>query len=87
MRLALILFIFIVLGCSNDSKNIDQFKLLPTVQNFTFNEGFSNLNHNNINYAFSNNNDQLPILYDFTNHISNSNKNEASIHYVINNDY
>ena len=86
MRLALILFIFIVLGCSNDSKNIDQFKLLPTVQNFTFNEGFSNLNHNNINYAFSNNNDQLPILYDFTNHISNSNKNEASIHYVINND-
>ena len=84
MRQILILFIaFLFIGCSNDIENLEKFKLLPSVQELEFKDTFSNLNFENIKFAYSVNNTELPIRYDFTNHIENNSQSESTIDYHI----
>ena len=84
MRQILILFIaFLFIGCSNNIENLEKFKLLPSVQDLEFKDTFSNLNFENIKFAYSVNNTELPIRYDFTNHIENNSQSESTIDYHI----
>ncbi len=84
MRQILILFIaFLFIGCSNNIENLEKFKLLPSVQELEFKDTFSNLNFENIKFAYSVNNTELPIRYDFTNHIENNSQSESTIDYHI----
>ncbi len=84
MRKILILFIaFLFNGCSNNIENLEKFKLLPSVQELEFKDTFSNLNFENIKFAYSVNNTELPIRYDFTNHIENNSQSESTIDYHI----
>ena len=86
MRIITIFLAFFLISCSSETKNLDKFKLLPTAQSAIYGQGFSNLNHNNIKYAYSENNDALPIRFDFTNKIVNSDETKATIFYNINPD-
>ena len=84
MRQIVILLITVFLiGCSNKIKNLDGFKLLPSVQEIEYNNDLSNLNFENIKFAHSDNNTELPIRFDFTNHIENNKQIESTIDYSI----
>ena len=84
MRQIVILLITVFLiGCSNKIKNLDGFKLLPSVQEVEYNNDLSNLNFENIKFAHSDNNTELPIRFDFTNHIENNKQIESTIDYSI----
>ena len=78
----LLITVFLI-GCSNKIKNLDEFKLLPSVQEVEYNNDLSNLNFENIKFAHSDNNTELPIRYDFTNHIENNKQIESTIDYSI----
>ena len=78
----LLITVFLI-GCSNKIKNLDGFKLLPSVQKIEYNNDTSNLNFENIKFAHSANNTELPIRFDFTNHIENNKQIESTIDYSI----
>ena len=78
----LLITVFLI-GCSNKIKNLDGFKLLPSVQKIEYNNDTSNLNFENIKFAYSANNTELPIRFDFTNHIENNKQSESTIDYSI----
>lgn len=78
----LLITVFLI-GCSNKIKNLDGFKLLPSVQEVEYNNDLSNLNFENIKFAHSANNTELPIRFDFTNHIENNKQSESTIDYSI----
>jgi len=78
----LLITVFLI-GCSNKIKNLDGFKLLPSVQKIEYNNDTSNLNFENIKFAHSDNNTELPIRFDFTNHIENNKQIESTIDYSI----
>ena len=78
----LLITVFLI-GCSNKIKNLDGFKLLPSVQKIEYNNDLSNLNFENIKFAHSANNTELPIRFDFTNHIENNKQIESTIDYSI----
>jgi len=78
----LLITVFLI-GCSNKIKNLDGFKLLPSVQEVEYNNDLSNLNFENIKFAHSDNNTELPIRFDFTNHIVNNKQSESTIDYSI----
>ena len=78
----LLITVFLI-GCSNKIKNLDGFKLLPSVQKIEYNNDTSNLNFENIKFAHSANNTELPIRFDFTNHIENNKQSESTIDYSI----
>lgn len=78
----LLITVFLI-GCSNKIKNLDGFKLLPSVQEVEYNNDLSNLNFENIKFAHSDNNTELPIRFDFTNHIENNKQSESTIDYSI----
>ncbi len=78
----LLITVFLI-GCSNKIKNLDGFKLLPSVQEIEYNNDLSNLNFENIKFAHSDNNTELPIRFDFTNHIVNNKQSESTIDYSI----
>jgi len=78
----LLITVFLI-GCSNKIKNLDGFKLLPSVQELEYNNDLSNLNFENIKFAHSDNNTELPIRFDFTNHIENNKQIESTIDYSI----
>ena len=78
----LLITVFLI-GCSNKIKNLDGFKLLPSVQELEYNNDLSNLNFENIKFAHSANNTELPIRFDFTNHIENNKQIESTIDYSI----
>ena len=62
MRQSLIFFVtFLLFSCKNNIENLENFQLLPVVQEFKFNNGFSNLNFKNLKYAHSTTNDELPV--------------------------
>ena len=85
MRNILALLISIIfVSCSNDKDISKYFKILPSLQEIKFDNGYSDLNFKNINYAYSENNIQLPIRYHFTNHIQTNNFSDAVINYSIN---
>jgi len=85
MRNILALLISIIfVSCSNDKDISKYFKILPSLQEIKFDNGYSDLNFKNINYAYSENNIQLPIRYHFTNHIQSNNFSDAVINYSIN---
>lgn len=78
----LLITVFLI-GCSNKIKNLDGFKLLPSVQEIEYNNDLSNLNFENIKFAHSDNKTELPIRFDFTNHIVNNKQSESTIDYSI----
>lgn len=78
----LLITVFLI-GCSNKIKNLDGFKLLPSVQKIEYNNDTANLNFENIKFAHSDNNTELPIRFDFTNHIENNKQIESTIDYSI----
>ena len=78
----LLITVFLI-GCSNKIKNLDGFKLLPSVQKIEYNNDTANLNFENIKFAHSANNTELPIRFDFTNHIENNKQIESTIDYSI----
>lgn len=84
MRQILILLIaFTLIKCSNKVENLEKFKLLPSVQKLEFSNDLSNLNFENIKFAYSENNNELPIRFDFTNHIKNNKQSKSSVDYHI----
>ena len=82
-QLVIFLITFLLIGCSNKIENLDGFKLLPSVQELEYNKDFSNLNFENIKFAHSTNNTELPIRFEFTNHIENNKQSESTIDYSI----
>ena len=82
-QLVIFLITFLLIGCSNKIENLDGFKLLPSVQELEYNKDFSNLNFENIKFAYSTNNTELPIRFEFTNHIENNKQSESTIDYSI----
>ena len=82
-QLVIFLITFLLIGCSNKIENLDGFKLLPSVQELKYNNDFSNLNFENIKFAHSTNNSELPIRFEFTNHIENNKQSESTIDYSI----
>jgi len=82
-QIIILLITFLLIGCSNKIENLEKFKLLPSVQELEFNNAFSNLNFENIKFAYSANNTELPIRFDFTNHIENNKQSESAIDYSI----
>ena len=82
-QLVTLIIIFFLIGCSNKIENLDGFKLLPSVQELEYNNDFSNLNFENIKFAYSTNNTELPIRFEFTNHIENNKQSESTIDYSI----
>ena len=82
-QLVTLIIIFFLIGCSNKIENLDGFKLLPSVQELEYNKDFSNLNFENIKFAHSTNNTELPIRFEFTNHIENNKQSESTIDYFI----
>ena len=82
-QLVTLIIIFFLIGCSNKIENLDGFKLLPSVQELEYNKDFSNLNFENIKFAHSTNNTELPIRFEFTNHIENNKQSESTIDYSI----
>lgn len=82
-QLVTLIIIFFLIGCSNKIENLDGFKLLPSVQELEYNNDFSNLNFENIKFAHSTNNSELPIRFEFTNHIENNKQSESTIDYSI----
>ena len=82
-KIVILLITFLFIGCSNKIENLEKFKLLPSVQELEFRNTFSNLNFENLKFAYSINNNELPIRYDFTNHIKNNNQIESTIDYHI----
>ena len=82
-QLVIFLITFLLIGCSNKIENLDGFKLLPSVQELEYNNDFSNLNFENIKFAHSTNNTELPIRFEFTNHIENNKQSESTIDYSI----
>ena len=82
-QLVIFLITFLLIGCSNKIENLDGFKLLPSVQELEYNKDFSNLNFENIKFAHSANNTELPIRFEFTNHIENNKQSESTIDYSI----
>ena len=82
-QLVTLIIIFFLIGCSNKIENLDGFKLLPSVQELEYNKDFSNLNFENIKFAYSTNNTELPIRFEFTNHIENNKQSESTIDYSI----
>ena len=84
MRLLFISLISILfINCSNNKKALKNFKLLPSVQEIKYNNGLSDLNFENIKFAYSDNNIELPIRYDFTKDIQINNLSESTINYSI----
>ena len=82
-QLVIFLITFLLIGCSNKIENLDGFKLLPSVQELEYNNDFSNLNFENIKFAYSTNNTELPIRFEFTNHFENNKQSESTIDYSI----
>ena len=82
-QLLIFLITLLLIGCSNKIENLDGFKLLPSVQELEYNNDFSNLNFENIKFAHSTNNTELPIRFEFTNHIENNKQSESTIDYSI----
>jgi len=82
-QIAILLITFLLVGCSNKIENLEKFKLLPSVQELELSNAFSNLNFENIKFAYSINNTDLPIRFDFTNHIKNNKQSESTIDYHI----
>ena len=82
-QIAIFLLTFLTIGCSNKIQNFEGFKLLPSVQELKFNDDFSNLNFENIKFAYSANNTELPVRFDFTNKIENNIQSESVIDYSI----
>ena len=82
-QLVIFLIALLLIGCSNKTENLDGFKLLPSVQELEYNNDFSNLNFENIKFAHSTNNTELPIRFEFTNHIENNKQSESTIDYSI----
>ena len=82
-QLVIFLITFLLIGCSNKIENLEGFKLLPSVQELEYNNDFSNLNFENIKFAHSTNNTELPIRFEFTNHIESIKQSESTIDYSI----
>ena len=84
MRQSLIFFVTIlIVSCTNKIENLENFQLLPVVQEFKFNNGFSNLNFKNLKFAHSQSNDELPLRFDYTKHIKQNIKDESNLFYSI----
>ena len=84
MRKSFLLFVtLLTLSCTNKIGNLDNFQLLPVVQEFKFNNGFSNLNYKNLKFAFSPYNNDLPVRFDYTKHIEKNIKDESNLFYSI----
>jgi len=83
-QIFILLLAFILIKCSNKIEDLEKFKLLPSVQKLEFSNDLSNLNFENIKFAYSVNNNELPIRFDFTNHIKNNTQSKSSIDYHIN---
>ena len=83
-QIFILLLAFILIKCSNKIEDLEKFKLLPSVQKLEFSNDLSTLNFENIKFAYSVNNNELPIRFDFTNHIKNNTQSKSSIDYHIN---
>ena len=83
-QIFILLLAFILIKCSNKIEDLEKFKLLPSVQKLEFSNDLSNLNFENIKFAYSVNDNELPIRFDFTNHIKNNTQSKSSIDYHIN---
>ena len=83
-QIFILLLAFILIKCSNKIEDLEKFKLLPSVQKLEFSNDLSNLNFENIKFAYSFNDNELPIRFDFTNHIKNNTQSKSSIDYHIN---
>ena len=84
MRQSLIFFVtFLLFSCTNKIENLENFQLLPVVQEFKFNNGFSNLNFKNLKFAHSPTNDELPERYEYIEHIKKNVKDESNLFYSI----
>ena len=83
-QIFILLLAFILIKCSNKIEDLEKFKLLPSVQKLEFSNDLSTLNFENIKFAYSVNDNELPIRFDFTNHIKNNTQSKSSIDYHIN---
>ena len=86
MRLILFYLISILLvNCSNNNEDLRNFRILPSVQEIKYNNGYSNLNFKNIKFAYCEIDTNLPIRYGFTKEIQSNSLIKSVVNYSIDN--
>ena len=86
MRLILFYLISILLvNCSSNNEDLRNFRILPSVKEIKYNNGYSNLNFKNIKFAYCEIDTNLPIRYGFTKEIQSNSLIKSVVNYSIDN--
>ncbi|MDA7717380.1 beta-N-acetylhexosaminidase [Flavobacteriaceae bacterium] len=83
MRL-LLLMVFII-SCSSKTSTNNYLNIIPSIETFGDNNDFSNINPNDIEYAYSSENDKIPITYGYLKNITFGDLQNALINFKIDN--
>ncbi len=82
-KIVYILIVFLIFSFKSKNNNYNYFKILPSVQEVIEFNGLSNLNFDNIKFAFSPNKNDLPLRFNYTQHIEKASLNKSQVSYLI----
>ena len=80
----LLLMVFII-SCSSKTSTNNYLNIIPSIETFGDNNDFSNINPNDIEYAYSSENDKIPITYGYLKNITFGDLQNALINFKIDN--
>ncbi|MDA9339023.1 beta-N-acetylhexosaminidase [Flavobacteriaceae bacterium] len=83
MRL-LLLMVFII-SCNSKTSTNNYLNIIPSIETLVVNNDFSNINPNDIEYAYSSKNDKIPITYGYLKNITFGDLQNALINFKIDN--
>ena len=59
-----------IISCNSKTSTNNYLNIIPSIETFGDNNDFSNINPNNIEYAYSSENDKIPITYGYLKNIT-----------------
>ena len=80
----LLLMVFII-SCNSKTSTNNYLNIIPSIETFGDNNDFSNINPNDIEYAYSSENDKIPITYGYLKNITFGDFQNALINFKIDN--
>ncbi|MBC8399599.1 MAG: hypothetical protein H8E16_21260, partial [Flavobacteriales bacterium] len=80
----LLLMVFII-SCNSKTSTNNYLNIIPSIETFGDNNDFSNINPNDIKYAYSSENDKIPITYGYLKNITFGDLQNALINFKIDN--
>ena len=80
----LLLMVFII-SCNSKTSTNNYLNIIPSIETFGDNNDFSNINPNDIEYAYSSENDKIPITYGYLKNITFGDLQNALINFKIDN--